>query len=111
MSLTKMQVERLPEVYRDFMLALAPVVESKREGSVMKIGGVPFNRVFEAVNRSHAYDLPQVRELAHNLKAKDYIQEDKFGFLSPTALGEDVIRVLIPSISEPVVVPPLPDLD
>jgi hypothetical protein len=111
MALTKAQVEKLPDVYRDFLLSLAPVLESKREGAIMKIGGVPFSRVFEAVARLHGYDLPQVRELAHNLKSKGYIEEDKFGFLSPTELGEDVIRALVPSVSQPVIVPPLPDLN
>jgi hypothetical protein len=77
----------------------------------VRIGGVPFSRVYEAVNRTHDFDLPQVQELAHNLKSKGYIQEDKLGFLSPTALGEDVIRALVPTVSEPVVVPPLPDLN
>ena len=111
MALSKAQVEQIPEVYRDFLLALSPVVESRREGSVVRIGGVPFSRVFDAVSDLHDYDLPQVRELAHNLKAKGYINEDRFGFLSPTALGEDVIRVLAPSVEEPVSVPPLPDLN
>jgi hypothetical protein len=111
MSITKEQVERIPDVYRDFLLALAPVVESQRKGSVVKIGGVPFSHVFAAVSKLHDYDLPQVRELAHNLEEKGYIRQDRFGFLSPTSLGEEVIRVLIPSIDEPVVVPPLPDLN
>src|SRR5438094_628781 len=110
MSLTKQQIETIPSVYRDFLLALASVVESKREGSVVRIAGVPFSNVFDAVNEAHGYDLPQVRELAHNLEAKGYIKQDHFGFLSPTALGEDVIRVILPSVNEPASVPPLPDL-
>lgn len=109
MALTRTQIEQIPEVYRDFLLALAPVVESKREGSVMQIAGVPFSHVFDFVVERHDYTLPQIRELAHNLRAKGYVTEDHFGFLSPTALGEDVIRALVPSVDEPVAVPPLPD--
>jgi hypothetical protein len=110
MALTKEQVERLPPVYRDFLLALASVVESKREGAVVRIAGVPFSHVFDAVNKLHGYDLPQVRQLADNLRVQNYITEDRFGFLSPTARGEEVIRALLPSVTEPVLVPPLPDL-
>jgi hypothetical protein len=77
----------------------------------VRIDGVPFSRVYDVVVQTHDYELPQVQELARNLKAKGYIQEDKFGFLSPTALGEEVICALIPSVSEVVTVPPLPDLN
>ncbi|HEY2415309.1 MAG TPA: hypothetical protein VGI40_23905 [Pirellulaceae bacterium] len=111
MALTKSQVEKLPDVYRDFMLTLAPVLRSKQEGAVMQIKAVPFSFVCEAVGKLHDYHLAQVRELRQNLKAKGYITEDKFGFLSPTDLGEEVIRLLDESVDEPVVVPPLPDLN
>jgi len=111
MSITKHQVEKIPAVYQDFLLALASVVESKREGSVIQVAAVPFSNVFDAVSQAHGYNLRQVRELAHNLEAKGYIKQDHFGFVSPTALGEDVIRAILPSVDEPAVVPPLPDLN
>jgi hypothetical protein len=41
MSWTKAQIEQIPEVYRDFMLALKPVIDSRKCGAVLKITGIP----------------------------------------------------------------------
>lgn len=105
------QLEQIPEVYRDFMIVLKPVLDSKAPGRVLQIHGVHFGMVYETLSTKYGYDLEQVHEVAHNLRRDGWIEEDNLGFFTPTAKGEDLIRAL--SGSENGVgktVPPLPAL-
>ncbi|HTU93807.1 MAG TPA: hypothetical protein VMF69_27250 [Gemmataceae bacterium] len=109
MTWTPEQLEQIPEVYRDFMVVLKPVLDSKAPGRVLRINGIPFGMVYEALSNRYDYDIEQVRQLAHNLCREGWIEEDNLGFFTPTAKGEDLIRAL--SGSEDGVrktVPPLP---
>lgn len=109
MTWTSEQLGQIPEVYRDFMIALKPILDSKAPGRVLQIHGVHFGMVYEALSNKYGYDLEQVRELAHNLRRDGWIEEDHLGFFTPTAKGEDLIRALSGSENgEEKSVPPLP---
>ncbi len=85
MALSREQLEQVPEVYRDFMLVLKPVVDSKAPGVVLRINGIPFGMVYEALSTKYGYNTEQVRELAHNLRAGGWIEEDQLGFFTPSS--------------------------
>ena len=109
MMWTPEQLEQIPEVYRDFMTVLKPVLDSKAPGRVLRINGIHFGMVYEALSNKYGYEIEQVRELAHNLRRDGWIEVDDLEFFTPTARGEELIRAL--SGSENGVgksVPPLP---
>ncbi|MHB1425462.1 MAG: hypothetical protein ACYC3I_20025 [Gemmataceae bacterium] len=109
MTWTAEQLARIPEVYRDFMIVLKPVLDSKAPGRVLRINGIHFGMVYEALSNKHGFDIDQVRELACNLHRDGWIDVDNLEFFTPTARGEELIRAL--SGSENGVgktVPPLP---
>lgn len=109
MTWTPEQLEQIPQVYRDFMTVLKPVLDSKAPERVLKINGIHFNMIYEALSNWYDYDMEQVRQLAHNLRRDGWIEEDKLGFFKPTAKGEDLIRALSNSENGPrKTVPPLP---
>src|SRR5437879_416849 len=108
--MTREQIDRLPNVYRDFMRVLRPVVTTRNSDSVLRITGIPFGMIYEAISTDYGYNLDQVRELAANLRRRGLVQEDKFGFFVPTGIGEELIRTLNEEDSTNIV-PPLPDLD
>ena len=109
MTWTVERLEQIPEVYRDFMLVLKPVVDSKVPGVVLRINGIHFGTIYETLSSRHGYDMEQVRQLAHNLRAAGWINEDNLGFFTPTATGETVIRALGGAGSAVKLrVPPLP---
>jgi hypothetical protein len=109
MTWTPEQLEQIPEVYRDFMTVLKPVLDSKAPGRVLKINGIHFGMLYEALSSRYDYDMEQVRQLAHNLRRDGWIEEDKLGFFTPTAKGEDLIRAISGSENGMrKTVPPLP---
>lgn len=111
MTWTLEQLERIPEVYRDFMIVLKPVLDSKTPGRVLRINAIHFNTVYEALSNRYDYDVEQVRQVAHNLRRDGWIEEDNLGFFTPTAKGEDLIRALSGSANGVgKTVPPLPAL-
>lgn len=110
MRWTKAQLGTIPEVYRDFMAALGPVVYSF--GSALETTAVPLSRVYTSLRLRHRYEPEQVMEIAENLKRKGLVLVDRNGFVEPTLKGISLIRKLI-GIEEPAVtvaVPPLPDI-
>ncbi len=94
MTWTPEQLEQIPEVYRDFMIVLKPILDSKAPERVLRINGVHFGMVYEALSNKYGYDVEQVREVARNLRRDGWIEEDNLGFFTPTAKGEDLIRAL-----------------
>jgi hypothetical protein len=109
MTWTVEQLEQIPEVYRDFMIVLKPVLDSKAPGRLLRINGIHFGMVYEALSNKYGYDVEQVREVAHNLRRDGWIEEDNLEFFTPTAKGEDLIRALSGSGNGGgKTVPPLP---
>lgn len=105
MPLTQEQIEQIPKVYRDFMIALKPILDSR--AAPVRINGIPRNRIFTilAMNE-HPYDFEQV---AAALKAAGLIEEDDLGFVTPTDRGINLIRDLA-GPERPITIPPLPPL-
>lgn len=111
MTWTVEQLEQIPELYRDFLIVLKPVLDSKSPGKVLRINGIPFGMIYNALSTKHGLDVEQVRQAAQNLRQAEWIDEDKLGFFTPTAKGEDLIRALSASESQVVQrVPPMPTL-
>lgn len=109
MSWSQEKLEKVPEVYRDFMQVLRAVPDSR--GSALQITGIPLGKVFNALAPKYGYTPAHVRELAERLKKARLIEEDpKFGFVWPTPEGEEMIRAIAGS-EEPaaVAVPELPE--
>lgn len=109
MLFTKAQLDRVPDIYRDFMLTLSPIIRSRDE--VLRINGIPLGRIFTALVTKYQYTPEQIRKIADNLVGEGWVAEDKLGFFSPTAKGEDILRAILDAQEpEPVDVPPLPKL-
>jgi hypothetical protein len=92
MTWTKEKLTQFPEPYRDFMLMLKPVVDSRKPGTVLRITGIPFGRIYGALLEEYDYNPEQVQELADNLREARYIDMDALGFVVPTPQGEELIR-------------------
>jgi hypothetical protein len=109
MSWTKEQIGTIPEVYRDFMLSLKPVIDTRQ--SVLRFEAVHIGSVYDALLARHEYTPQQCRQVADNLKEAGLVREDDHGFLTPTEKGETLIRALSANgETHPSEVPPLPAL-
>src|SRR5690348_789 len=109
MPWTREQIEKIPEVYRDFMMALKPVIDTRQ--SVMTIAAIPLGSVYNALLTRYDFGPQQVRQIADNLKRAGLIEEDRLSFLTPTGKGEALIEA-IAGTEETITngVPPFPDL-
>ena len=109
MTLTKDTLDKIHPVYRDFMLALKPIIDSRTQP--FQIRGMPASQIYDASARKYGFDPQQFYEIADNLRQQDLIERDKFGFYSPTGKGEalirDLFRLLIGGEPLPGTVPPL----
>ncbi len=109
MTWTPEKLQQIPEIYRDFMLTLKPVIDSRDHHVVLKINGIPFGMIFDFITSKHPLNVEQIHQLAHNLEVQDYIHRDELGFYTPTPKGEDLILALNGVDSEVASqVPPLP---
>jgi hypothetical protein len=109
MNWTQEMLDRVPEVYRDFMLTLKPIVDSRQPNVVLRINGIHIGQVYGALSAEHDYKFDQVRELARNLRREGWIEEDSLGFFTPTAKGEQFILALTETAeTNGHRVPPLP---
>lgn len=106
---TSEKIRQLPEVYRDFMLILKPVVDSRKPGTVLRITGIPFGMLVDYLSAKHEYNTEKVRRLADNLRRDNYVVEDTLGFFQPTGKGESLILALSGTDAKDEV-PPLPSL-
>jgi len=109
MNLTAEKIGQIPEVYRDFMMVLSPVVETR--GAALRISGIPWGMIVGQLSTKYSYDHQHLRTVADNLRSQGFVDEDRFGFFAPTAKGEELIRAL--AGTEEVnkeTVPPLPAL-
>jgi hypothetical protein len=108
---TNDKIHQLPEIYRDFMLVLKPVIDSRKPNTILRITGIPFGQLAGILTWKHGYNTDQVRQVADNLRRGDYVTEDQLGFFQPTGKGEDLILAMTnegqPSEDQ---VPPLPIL-
>lgn len=110
MTWTPEQIEQIPDVYRDFLLALKPVVDSRQPEAVLKVTGIPYGRIFEYMRTRYGLEAHEIREVSDTLRKRDLVDEDKLGFLIPTGPGEQLIDALAEEREEaPSRVPPFPD--
>ena len=105
MSLTKEKIESLHPVYKDFMMALKPIMDSRAQP--FQIRGFPTGQVYDASARKYGFDPHQFHEIAENLRREGLIERDRFGYYYPTGLGEHFIHVLTADQPDPSRVPPL----
>lgn len=111
MAWTTDKLQQIPEVYRDFMLVLKPVIDSRKPGTLLRITGIPFGMVFSALTTKYPYDSGQVREVADNLRRQGYIEADGLGFFTPTGKGEELIEAMAGTGGgTDAQIPPLPNL-
>jgi hypothetical protein len=103
------ELEKIPAVYRDFLLALKPIIDSRN--SAVRIAGIPIGHLYSAIAFRHGYDLAQVTALARNLVSEGYVEMDKLGFYKPTGKGEDLILAIAGEpLPENANIPPFPKL-
>ena len=111
MTWTTEQIEQIPEVYRDFMLVLKAIPDSRR--AVVQISGIPLGKVFNALAPKYGYAPEHTRALADRLRKAGLIEEDRLGFLWPTGKGEALIEAIAATPEpewEPIEIPELPNL-
>ena len=109
MNITPEQVEQIPEIYRDFLLILKSIPDSRR--SVMPINGLQLGEIFTTLRPKYHYEPSQIRSVADNLRNAGFLEENGLGFVKPTGRGEVLIEA-IAETQEPVskTVPDFPDL-
>jgi hypothetical protein len=112
MTWSKKKIDRIPEVYRDFMLSLKPVVDCRRRPDEypIKVTGVHLGQIFNILRMRHQLNPEEIREIATTVRQKGLVEENKLGFIKPTAKGEGLIDALVEA-EAPVAsrVPPFPD--
>jgi hypothetical protein len=109
MTWTREQLEEIPEIYRDFMLTLKPILDTRDK--VLKINAVHIGETVGRLGMWYQYDDDQYREVLKELEREGLLTIDRHGFMVPTQKGEQLIRAL--SACEPPLrdlVPPLPKL-
>ena len=94
MTWTHEKISQVPEVYRDFMVILKPILDSKRPEAILRITGIPFGRIASLLGAKYDYDAQAVRLIADNLRREDFVTEDTLGFFQPTAKGESFIAAV-----------------
>lgn len=105
-TVTPEQIEQIPRVYRDFLLALKPVIDS--ESMPVRISGIPRGRIHSLL-MMRGYDLDEGKfdYLIDELGGAGLIEQDRLGFFWPTGKGTRWIRALFgPTVPESY--PPLP---
>ena len=92
MPLTNEQFQAIDPVYRDFMLALKPIIDSRSQP--FQIRGMPASKIYDASARKYGFDPHQFYEIAENLRTQGLIERDEFEFYYPTSRGEALIQEL-----------------
>jgi hypothetical protein len=92
---THEKILQIPEEYRDFMLTLKPVLDSKRPETILRTTGIPFGRIVSLLTSKYEYRLDEFRKLADILYQRGLVQEDNLGFFVPTTEGESFIRAIV----------------
>jgi hypothetical protein len=110
MTWTLEKLEQIPEVYRDFMWTLKPVLDSRDPNEILKTEGVSFGRIFGQLSDRYDYEVEQVRQVAQNLRQRGLVAVDRLGIYTPTPEGERLILALGEAGEEVGHrVPPLPE--
>jgi hypothetical protein len=112
MTFTKEKIDSIHPVYRDFLLALKPVIDTRKRGAVIQVGAVHYGQILDSLRSDYGqYNSDEIAQVARELKARGLVEEDKFGFFRPTDKGELLIEALAgeqePALST---IPPFPDL-
>ena len=110
MEYTKDQISSIPEPHRDFLLALWPIIDSQRQGSVLRISGIHFSQLYGILSRRHGYEPFEARQVADALKQGGWVGEDLHGFFRPTGQGESLLLAMQRVPRESSRVPQLPQL-
>jgi hypothetical protein len=111
MTWTRDQIDDIPTVYRDFLLALRPVIDSRKRGAILQITAVPYADMYEYLRTHYDYSPDAIEQVARNLKARGLVEEDEYRFFVPTEKGAQLIEALAAErelAAEEV--PALPDL-
>ena len=109
MTWTAEQIEKIPEVYRDFMLVLKPIPDSRDRA--LKFKRIALSKIFNALRLKYQYEPEQIGALADNLKRAGLVDLDGLGFVWPTEKGESLIEAIVAwQEPEPLTIPQLPDL-
>lgn len=112
MNWTLDKLQSVPEVYRDFMLILKPIIDSRKPDVILRIGGIPFGKFYDALATRYGYTAQQVEAVAENLRRQGLVEKDDLGFFKPTGAGEVLILALsdtAEALDSPV--PPFPTFE
>jgi hypothetical protein len=109
MTWTREQLEEIPEIYRDFMLTLKPILDTRDR--VLKIHAVNLGETIGRLRMEYDYDSEQLLEVAQTLEREGFLTSDVRRFMVPTEKGERLIRALS-ACRQPLrdLIPPLPKL-
>ena len=92
MAWTRNMIATVPTVYRDFMRALKPIIDRRDPEIVLKINGFQLSSIWEVISRRNDLDWDQVQKVASTLRREGLIEQDRYGFIKPTASGEEFIQ-------------------
>lgn len=112
---TSEQFEKIPQVYRDFMLVLSAQNEMMKGGRRESPANVTMNRialgkVFNALRFRYQYEPQQIVALAENLQSAGYISFVSETDVAPTPRGEELADAILLDREARLTVPPLPEL-
>ena len=88
-------VEKLPQVYRDIMLVLKAIPDTRK--SAVKITGMPLSHIVSRIKlsgQSYSYNTEDIEEMLRQLAVNQFVSQDKLGFYIPTASGEELIKTI-----------------
>jgi len=107
MTWTKSKLARIPEVYRDFMQTLGPIIDSRDR--VIKTSAVHLGSIFTALSRVYPYSPEDVREIATRLEQRGLILIDEMGFVRLTDDGESLVDAVRGRQTVAHAIPDLPE--
>ncbi len=116
MTWTSDEIEKIPEVYRDFLLLLrqddSAEARNWQPQSQTVVGWVSLASMFNALRLKYQYSPRQVRAVAENLKKAGLIEEKSDGYIRPTEKGHELAGALLEDglRRELASVPPFPTL-
>jgi hypothetical protein len=107
---THERILTIPEEYRDFMLTLKPILDSRRPGVILRTTAIPFGKIVGLLKSKYDYSSDEIRILADTLRQRGLVDEDTLGFFQPTGEGEAFITALIEQEQDEAAsrVPPFP---
>jgi len=108
---THERILTIPEEYRDFMLTLKPILDSRRPGAILRTTAIPFGKIVGLLLSKYDYSSDEIQVLANRLRQQGLVNEDSMGFYQPTGEGEVLIKAIIEQEQNDAAdrVPPFPN--